>query len=443
MRSFLTGLLCGAACVMNVAQADTRVITFSEAIKIALSQNIDLRLADNSAENNEVSVRDARNQFLPDLSLTGSAIKYYGRFFSQIDGRIIDQATQLVNVGASSGLTLFSGFHDVAGLRSAKFSSSAGHLDFERTKETVAITVLSNFLGLIQDREQLAVLQEYLAAQSKLREQIAIYVEGGSKTTGDLYTQEATVASAQLSVMTAKRSSQVAALELAQTLQLEPGGTYEFRAPEESFIDAAPPAPLENLLSSSLERRKDISAERARVKAAQQNVRVAQSSYWPAVSLSATYGSGYTSATPLPTSQQLDLNRAGSVGVNVTIPIFDRGAARSATLRAELQLQREQINLEALEETAGLEVRRAYLEFQTATEQLSAARAQERAAEKAVEFLQRRYEMGAATLVELAQGNATYLQAKSEVVSAHDNVLLQRMLIDYQSGELVLDPKQG
>lgn len=429
-------LIVGAAGV-HATVPDSRIINFKDAIQIALAQNTAIALATNAAARDDVSVSEARSQFLPDLRLSTSAVRYYGRFFSQIDGRIIDQATDLINLGAVSGMTLFEGWHDVAALHGAKLMRAAGQFELQRTRETVIFAVISNFLALLQDREQLRVVRENLAAETRLQDEIQVYVEGGSRTTADLYTQQAAVASAHLTVVNAERAVELGTVDLMQTLHLDPQGACEFVAPDErSMAAAGEPVNLETLRSRALSRRNDIAAEQARVKAAEENVRVAHSAFWPSVSLTGAYGTGYSSPSSLASSQQLSLNRAGSVAIDISIPLYDRGAARSASLRAELQLQQARIVLDNLQEEVGLQVRRAHLEFQSALAQLSAAEARRRAADKALEAAQFRYETGASTLVELAQARADSVQAQSALVGARYNLLLQRTFIDYESGDL-------
>jgi outer membrane protein len=84
----------------------------------------------------------------------------------------------------------------------------------------------------------------------------------------------------------------------------------------------------------------------------------------------------------------------------------------------------------------GLDVRRAYLDFNAAREQLSAADSQVKAAELALQAAQDRYEAGAATLVELTQARASQVEAASALVTAKSNLVFQRTLVDYFTGEL-------
>jgi outer membrane protein len=81
-------------------------------------------------------------------------------------------------------------------------------------------------------------------------------------------------------------------------------------------------------------------------------------------------------------------------------------------------------------------VRRVYLDFRAAQEQLVAAESQVRAAELALQAAQDRYTAGASTLVELTQSRAAQVEAASSLVSARYNLLFERTLVDYYVGDL-------
>ena len=420
---------------------DTRIITFGDAIRIALDQNIELRQAENAAELDEVAVTEARKQFVPDLRLTTSGAQNYGRNFLESEGRIIDSSTRSFNVGLSSSVVLFDGFGNTATLRGARFSEEASKQDLERARETVVFTVASNFLALIQQQEQLRVQRENLAAEVALEEQIRTYVDAGTRTIADLYQQQANVASARLAVVEAERAAELAKVDLIQTLHLDPSGIYEFVAPGADTAAAVSESfTLSDLLARAFAQRADLQAGQARVDAADQAIRVARSNRWPTISLNSGYGTAYTSASDFSFSDQLDQRRGGSISLGISLPLYDRGSVSAAIRRAEIQADNARLALEGLRQEVGLQVRRVYLDFQAAQEQLRAAEAGMRAAELALQATQERYAAGASTLVELTQSRAAHVQAASALVSARYNLLFQRTLVDYYTGEL--DPQR-
>jgi outer membrane protein len=435
-------LTCGVALALLIlggraSAQDSRIITFKEAVRIALEQNTTLRAAQNAAALGKVDVSEARGQFLPDLRLSTQGSKNFGRNFDQTAGTIVDQSSNSVSLGVSSGVTLFDGFGNIASLRQAQLFDRAGEGDLQRVRETVVFTVASNFLALIQGQEQLRVQRENLSAAAALEQQIQTYVDAGARTIADLYQQQAVVASARVAVVDAERTAELAKVDLMQTLQLDPGGNYEFESPADTTSTAAAESfQLDDLLKRATAQRIDLEAEKARVDAAQQAVRIARSNRWPTVSLSAGYSSAYNSASPFTFSDQLDQRRGGSVGIGVSVPLFDRGSTSVATRRAEIQADNANLSLISLQQEVGLQVRRVYLDFRAAQEQLVAAESQVRAAELALQAAQDRYTAGASTLVELTQSRAAQVEAASALVSARYNLLFERTLVDYYVGDL-------
>ena len=420
---------------------DSMTISFADAIRIALAQNNTLRTARNTAALDAVAVRQQRLQFLPDLRATTQGSQQYGRSFNETEGQIVDRSTQTLNGGLSSSVTLFNGFGNVASLREAQLEQGASELDLTRARQTVVFTVASNYLALIQQQEQLRIRREALTAQEALEHEIQEYVDAGSRPIADLYQQQASVASARLAVVEAQRNAQLAEVDLIQTLQLDPSGRYAFAAPS---VGATPAVDarfdLDSLLAQALVRRVDISAEESRASAAEQGIRAARASYWPTVSLTGGYNTAYTTASDFSFADQLNQRRGGSIGIGLSIPLFDRGNAQLATQRAQIQEENARIALANQRQEVGLQVRRAFLDFTSAQAQLTAAEAQQRAAELALQTTMERYQVGAATLIEITQARATQVQAASTLVSARYSLLFQRTLMQYYVGDL--DPEQ-
>jgi len=417
--------------------AGARIITFQEAIRIALEQNISVRAAANSAALGKVGVAEARSQFLPNLTASTTGSKNFGRSVDENEV-VSNQTTNSVSLGLNTGITLFDGFGNVAQLRGAKLSDAASEQELHRARETVAFDVASNFLALIQRQEQLRVQRENLQAVTELERQIQTFVDNGARTIADLYQQQANAASARFAVVDAERTAELAKVDLMQTLKLDPTGIYEFQAPEDTTAAAAnTQLDLGVLQTRAAGQRIDLKAEQARVDAADQSIRVAKSNRWPTVSLNGGYSSSYNSARDdLSFSDQLDLRRGGSVSLGVQVPIFDRFQTSNATRRAEIQADNERLNLENLQQDVALQVRRAHLDFNAAKEQLVVAEAQVRAAELSLQASQDRYTAGASTLVEVTQAQAAQVQAASSLVTAKFNLQFQRTLMDYYTGDL-------
>jgi outer membrane protein len=430
-------LVVAASAAGAQTSAPSQTITFDDAIRIALRQNTTLQQATNSAALSSATVRQQKLGLLPDLRFTTNTGQSYGRTFSQDEGRIINETTQSLNAAVSSSMTVFNGLTNIANLRSAQLSEDAGEKNVTRAEQTVAFTVASNFLALVQQQEQLRVQRENLAAQEAQERQIKAYVDAGSRPISDLYQQQATVAATRSQVVNADRALELAKVDLIQTLQLDPRGTYAFTPPAlDTTAKIRVEFSLDSLLSRAVGQRSDLFAQQSLVGAASQSVKAAKGGRWPALSLSAGYNSGYNSATDIGFTDQLDQRRGGSIGLGLSIPVWDRGSTDLAPQRAQIAEDNARLDLKNRQQQIGLEVRRAYLDYRAATQQLDAAEAQLRAAQLALESSQQRYNVGAATLLEVTQARAAQFQAASALISARYGLLFQKTLIGYYVGDL-------
>lgn len=415
---------------------ETRTITFEEAVRIALNQNILLRQTQNSVEMQSRLVFQRRMDFLPALSFFTSGSRGSG-FTQDQAGRNIQFTNSNVSGALSADLNVFNGFGDVAALEQAEHERDASALTYDRTRQDVVFNVVDNFLAYVNAGEQVRIQEENLESQRQQLEQIQEFVNVGSVPISDLYQQQAIVAEAELQVLNAQSTEQVNKTRVIQVLHLDPFGSYEFVAPE---LDEATITPeeyqLQQLLEAAFSERADIEAQEERILAAREGIRISKSSFWPSVNLGANYRSNFSPDANGGVFNQLDINRGNSVGFSISYPIFDQFTRGTNVQRAEVTYQNELLELEDIRQQVALQVRQAYLDYELAEKRVAVTEVQVRAAEQAVEAAQERYNVGAGTLVELTQARAQYVRAASGRAQARYDFLFQSKLVDYYVGRL-------
>jgi outer membrane protein len=442
-RFLLIAALAAGAGSPLAAQQDQQVpsakpITFNDAIAIALTQNVAVRQAQNAAVLGDANVKAQKMQLLPDLKLSVSGSDNVGGGLGQAGSSFVGQQSmsQSLSSGLSSTLTLFDGGKTRASIRSAEASEDASSSDLTRAKQTAVFTVASDFVALANQQEQLGVQQENQTAQQAQQDLIQKLVDGGTRPVSDLYQQQATVASAKLAVAQAKSAVELAKVDLIQALQLDPAGSYEFVPPAVNAADTSATYSLDSLMARAYANRADLKAQSSRVDAADQDVKGAAASRLPTVSVTGAYSSAYNSAAGVGLADQLDQRRGGSIGIGISIPIFDRGTSSLAKQQAELGAENARLALDSEKQAVALDVRRAYLDQISAKEQLNAAQAQLAAAIQATDMTQKRYQAGAATLVEVTQARGQQVQAASAAATAKNNLVLHQAVMSYYTGEL-------
>ncbi len=443
----------------------TRTITLVDAVDIAQRQSTALRRAQISNRFNEIAISDARNGYLPDVSASTSARQSYGRSFDQVTGQLNNETIESASVGASVGYTIFDGSRR-AQVAQARVGLRAGQLGLERVEQDLVFQVATQFLNVISSREQVDVQQVALAQQVRLLEQVEGLIAGGVRPASEVFQQQAQVAQARLSVVTAQRDVQLAEANLIQLLQLDPFADYSFVIPELPDLSAealeVESYDLRGLIETAYERRADLDALEADIESASLSASIARAGRLPRVSASASYGTSWTSAsraivldgsgipildpvTNRPQTErtalfdQLDQQRGGSVGLAVSMPLFDANRTRNSVQRARIQAQTAQLNLEDQQQQIATQVRQAILDYRAAAAQVTFSRVQVEAAQQSFQAAEMRYAAGAGTLFDVQQNQTLLTNAQSNLVSAQYRFVFQEKLIDYYTGTIDAD----
>jgi len=448
-------------------------ITFEEALQIALRDNVRLQQAEVAATAAADAVDVARAALLPSVSATAQPIRRYGLSFDQTTGTLQQQASDALGATVSANLNLFNGFSDAAELRRRHLERQAGQLVLARTREDLVFDVASGFLQLTLGLEIVGIREEALGAQRRQLLWIEDLVEAGVRAPSEALQQRAIVAQAELAVLDAESQVELAQTQLVRMLHLDPFREYVFVAPQlDEAATARAAFDLEALTEATLERRGDLRAQELRIRAAEAGVRVARGGYLPTVALFGSLGSSYSSLArrpiegtggtipvttpsgepvivggepfrlntppqfePTPFGDQFFMdNRGGSIGITVSVPVFDRFLTRAQVRQAQRTAESERLALDDLEQEVAAQVRQALLDLRNAEKRVEVAGRQVGAAAAALTAAQDRYDLGAATLVELTLARATLVEAESAQAQARTQVVFQLRRIEYVSG---------
>jgi outer membrane protein len=419
---------------------DTTRITFSEAVNIALDQNTTLKRAANDVRRTDATLWQERLDWAPTASISSGVQRNFGRSFSQEEGGIVNEATDFFSINARSGVTLQGlGIQNWTSMRSAELDATSSQLSLERTRQDIVFQVMDRYITLVENREILVVQREELEARRQQLRQIQEFVDAGSRPISALYEQQALVAEAESAVLTAERDIQLTETRLIQTLRLDPMRAYDFEAPTvPDNIESDAVYQLESLMQQAFNQRLDVRASAVSVQAAKRDLRSTRTQYLPSLSFSADYGSNWTSAIPGPVGffDVLDRRRGGSFGVSLSLPIFDGYNREVSIEQAQVSKLNAQYALEDQKLLVSLEVREAYLNYQNAVKQLDVSEKRLRFARQARDAAQERYNLGAASIVELTNANRTFVEAASQRIRARYNFLFQQKLIAYYVGSL-------
>jgi len=437
LRKLSYCIFAGLFALSSLAKAQ-QTITFEEAVRTALDQNTQLQQSRNQVRLSEINVQSARAAFLPSFNLSTGTGTNFGLSFDTNVGELRTTTNTRFNVSAFTSVNLFDGFQSQATLRQSRLTVASNDLNLERQRQMIVFQVASQFLVYIQAAEQITVQQENLTAATQLLSQIEEFVRVGTRPVSDLYQQQAAVETAELGIIQAEQLVQISEANLIQILRLDPLGSYEFMIPDladSEFI--AEQLDLTDLFLRAQQQRGDLRSQEMAVNVAEQGVRIARSSMLPQLSFSAGASTSFNSGIAnFGFGDQLERNRSQSISLSVNVPVFNRFRSRTQMQRARVSHENAKLNVEATKQQIGVEIRQAYLDYLTAEKQLEVTRRQLQFRQQALEAARERYNVGAATLVELTQAQSDFVQASQEEVTARYTIYIRKRLIRFYTGEL-------
>jgi outer membrane protein len=125
--------------------------------------------------------------------------------------------------------------------------------------------------------------------------------------------------------------------------------------------------------------------------------------------------------------------------VSINIPIFDRMITRTNRVFNKVTYENAVLQRDNIEKTVKIDVKQMYNNYTTALQSYNASQVQFRAGELALRTQQEGFILGAASQVELAQANQTFVQAAASRAQAEVTLLFQQMLMEYALGTLRVD----
>ena len=409
-------------------------LTLPQAVEVALSDNPDLALSHHRLQSATISVEASRSLFLPSLQGAVSSQENY----SQQPSPGTPNHYRNSDVQLTASLNLFNGFADQWGLNASQKQLQATDANFQRQKQNVAFAVASRYVAVLINQEQVKVATQNLINQQELQQQIEAFYQAGTRAVTDHYQQQAATAQAEFSLIDAQRNLQVAKFELLQTLGVTLPGDLEILPVGSQALIAklGNPDPTRNI-ELALSARPDIIAQQLQIAGAKDQIQVARAGYLPSLELQANGATDYSSASSGEDfSAQFNNNRGASIGLVLSIPIFDRNQTRTNVAQARIGQTDEITTLAKLNQQVSLEVSQAIADYLRARLQLKATGLQVDYAEMALAASEERYLVGASTWIELANARTSFVQAQSEQIRSHFEVLLQGLTIGYARGDL-------
>jgi len=389
--------------------------TLPEAMASAVDSNPSLAAARQRLNATREQLPQAWAEALPQVSVSATA----GRTNRDGEAPLSDTPAQETYGGSVSGSQLlFSGGRVLASTRGARAQIRGAVADYDQATQTLLLDVTRAYADVRQAQAVVAARQITVSNLQTLFDYAQAQFEAGVVTRTDVAQAQARYAQARTQLVQAQ-GALAASVQAYQRLVGRPPSNLE--APNAA---AGLPPDLETALNIAGQRSPILRGAIADTEAADANVDVAASAGRPRVTLEA--GAGLNDDF----NEDLAETTNNSVGVRVSVPIFQGGAIRSRTRQQRALRAAANLDLAAAQRTVQETVTNAWTGLASARAAVQSAREQVEAAELAYEGVRLEQETGLRSTVEVLDQEQDLLTARLTLAQAErDLVVAERQML--------------
>lgn len=393
-------------------------LTLAEVVAVTIEKNPDLMSADAAAQAAKFRVDQANTAYSPTLNLSSN----YNHSDSTRGSTSVVSGGQLLYSGASgsgssnrtqdtlgSSLNARIPLFDATrgpNVKQAKESLTASKYDLERTAQELILQVRTAYYKTLLD-QQLVDIQRQRVENNELRlKQAQGFYEAGTSALVEVTQAQSALASAQLELSRAEAALEIDWVTL-NTLMGQPAQTsYLLESPE---LPEIPEYSVEKFMEVALEKRPELQAGWARVRAQLARIDAAVAGRWPTLSASLGYN---INGQPTP------FDRTWTAGIVLNWALFDGGADRAQAAEAKASAEQLKYQVESTGNSVYQEIANAITGWRTSRVQLETAEVGVRAAEQNRYLAAERYRVGVGNSLELSDAELALTQARSELAQA-------------------------
>ena len=440
MRPFYYLIL--AACATGGVHAQTQEPwSLRRCIDYAIEHNINIRQSDNAAKQSEIEVNTAKWARLPNLNGSANQSWNWGRTQTAVpDEETGDYSTVYVNTSSngtnlslSTSIPLFTGLQLPNQYALAKLNLKAAVADLEKAKEDISINIASAYLQVLFNQELRDVAQGQVELSKEQCARIERLAQTGKASAAEVADARSRVAQDQMTLVQTDNDYHLSLLDLAQLIELDSPEGFVLEAPQDSLQLQLLTNP-EDIYNAALLSKPAIQAAQYRLEGSKHSIRIAQSGYYPQLSLSGSLGTSYYSTINRNFSQQMNDNFNKYVGISLSVPLFNRLATRNQVRAARLQRENYALQLDDAKKTLYKEIQQAWYNATASQAKYTSSHAAMLASAESFQLMARKYEGGKANAVEYNEAKQNLMKAQSDELQAKYEYLFRTKILDFYQG---------
>jgi len=470
-RKIYAGLIALCMCFSAYGQnAQNEIWTLEECINYAWENNLTIRNNQLTQLQNEIALKESRFSRLPNLNGNGNVGQQFGRTINPNTNEFTSTDVIGGSLQLSSSVTLYRGGQINNSIKQNELNLKASAFDLEKAKNDIGLTVATNFLNVLLNKEQLANARFQLETTKEQLTRTERLVEAGSLPLASKLDLEAQVATNEVTVVNAENNLNLSILSLKQAMQMPARETLEIVAPEvdEQQLQSVSQNPRE-IYQIAIANQPDIKSADLGIESGDLGIKIAKSAFLPTVTLSGSISSNFsdlaqtgtnlqTLQVPIGTVQgtnqivlseprevptlfentsffnQIDNNLGQSIGVGFSVPIFSRYANSAGLQRAQINKQRAEITALNTRNTLRQNIETAYNNALASLKSFEATQKRVASLEESFRVTEKQYNVGGANFTDYQVASNNLFAARADLVRTKYEYIFRTKILDFYLG---------
>lgn len=444
--------------------------SLQECIDHALKNNITVKQYEISSAVAKDNVLQSYGSMMPSLNGSASHSINYGRSVDPFSYTFTTESVTSDNFSLNSSLTVFNGLELLNTLKKSKLDYIASQYDVAKVKNDIALNVAAAYLQVLYSKENQKAATDRLDAATKQRDRTKALTDAGTLAKGSLLDAEALLATEELNKVTADNNLITSQLTLAQLLQLNEA-SIEVQDPAIAIPDkSSMEQTADQVFAIATKNLPEIKSTETKNQSAEKSLAIARGGRFPRLTLFGSLSTGYSnqsqryagspvlqgyfpsgavtasgedvlqpvytySIEDIPFNDQLDNNYNKSLGLSLSIPVFNGFAAHTNVKRAKLNLQSARLADEQVRNNVYKNIQQAHADAQASQNRYRAAQKSADALQEAYNYTEKKYNAGLLNSLDYVTAKNNLNKAQSDLIQAKYDFILRLKILDFYSGK--------
>lgn len=411
-----------------------------------MENNITLQKSVLSRQSATEDLKGAKAALLPTLSAsTNQSIGYQpwkdAGISTVTNGTVntkVDKTYYNGSYSLSGQWTVWNGNRNFNTIKLDRLAEQEAELSTQETANSIQERIAQLYAQILYLDENVKVSEQMLETSKKNEERGQEMVSVGKMSKADLAQLSAQRANDEYNIVEAKSQLMNYKLQLKQLLEITDEEQFDVAIPDISDDRLMAEIPsLQSVYEQALLSRPEIERSQLAIKSSEVSVSLAKAGWMPSVNLTGGVTTSTNSLASNGWGTQMKINTNASLGVGVTVPIYDGRSTKTSVNKAKIQQLQARLDLMDQQKTLYSNIQQYWLNALTNQQKYKAATSSVESAQQSYDLLSEQFRLGLKNIVELMTGKDNLLSAQQNALqSKYLTLYNQQMLRFYQGGEI-------